>query len=135
MGYFPIASGTVASLAALFLYFLIKENNLIYFSVTVLLLLLGFWSSSRAKESFRGEDPHEIVIDEFSSMLLVYFFVPFSPKLLVAGFLIFRALDIFKLPPIKNMERLPRGYGIMLDDIACAIFTNLILHLLRFVIV
>lgn len=132
IGYSPVASGTIASVAAIFLYILIKDSIFIYFSLTALLLIAGFWSSSRAKQYFAGEDPHEIVIDEFSSMFLVYLFIPYSPKFLITGFLLFRFFDIFKIPPIKKLEKLPGGLGIMLDDIASAILTNIILQALNF---
>lgn len=133
IGYCPIASGTAASLAALFLYILIRGNTLVYFSLTALFLAAGFWSSSKAARFFEGNDPSEIVIDEFSAMFLVFLFVPASPILLITGFLLFRFFDIFKPPPIRKLERLPGGLGIMLDDIASAVLTNLILQALSFV--
>jgi len=133
IGYFPLASGTMASAAALPLYILIKNNAFVYFFTTAALVALGFWSSSRAGRDFSENDPHEIVIDEFSSMLLVYLFIPFSVKFLITGFLLFRFFDIFKIPPIKKLEKLPGARGIMLDDIAAAILTNLILQVLTFI--
>lgn len=132
VGYSPVASGTLASLAALFVYILVRNNALLYFSLTLLLLIAGFWSSERARNYFSGSDPHEIVIDEFSSMLLVFLFVPFSARLVVTGFFLFRFFDIAKIPPIKKLESLPGGFGIMLDDIASAVLANLILQMLRF---
>ena len=65
-------------------------------------------------------------------MLLVYLFVPFSAKFLITGFILFRIFDIFKIPPIKKLQAYPAGYGIMLDDIAAAILTNIVLQVLRF---
>jgi phosphatidylglycerophosphatase A len=127
-----VASGTVASLAAVFVYLLIRKNILVYFSATALFLILGFWSSSRARENFHRKDPHEVVIDEFASLFLVYLFIPFSMKILVIGFLLFRFFDIVKIPPIKRLEDLPGGFGIMLDDIAAAVLTNIILQVLVF---
>lgn len=132
IGYSPLAPGTVASLLAVFVYLLIKNNPFLYFSLTVFLLALGFWSASGAEKDFPGNDPPQIVIDEFSSMLAVYLFVPFNWKFLIIGFLLFRFFDIFKIPAIKRLEALPGGYGIMLDDIAAAALTNIILQVLRF---
>lgn len=132
VGYIPLAPGTAASLAGLGLYLLIRNNSILYIFVTVSVLILGFWSSSLCEKDFRKKDPHQIVIDEFSCMLLVYAFIPFSPALLSIGFILFRFFDIFKIPPIKKLEKLPRGYGIMFDDIAAAVLTNLILQALRF---
>lgn len=132
IGYFPVASGTLASMAGLLVYVMVKNNNFIYFSLSLILLLLGFWSSARAMRYFKESDPGEIVIDEFSSIFLVYFFIPFSVKFLIIGFLLFRFFDILKPPPIRNLENLPGGYGIMLDDVGSAIFANLALQILNF---
>ena len=133
VGSSPLAPGTVASLLAIALYLLVKDNAFIYFSLTIVLLILGFWSAHLAEKSFPEKDPPQIVIDEFSSMLLVYFFIPFKVKFLIIGFILFRLFDISKIPPLKKLQTLPAGFGIMLDDIAAAILTNLLLQLLRFI--
>ena len=132
IGFSPIAPGTLASLCALPFYYVLKGTSYVYFFLTLVFLVIGFWSSSVAEKEFKKKDPKEIVIDEFSSMLLVFLFVPKSIFLLIVGFLFFRLFDIFKIPAIKKLERLPKGYGIMLDDIAAAILTNVILQVLRF---
>ena len=102
-GYLPFAPGTFASILAAALYFVIKGHAAVYLTVTCVLLIAGFWASSVAEKEFPKKDPRQIVIDEFASMLLVYLFVPYSPKLFVAGFIIFRLLDIFKIPPLKTL--------------------------------
>ena len=131
VGFAPVAPGTIASLLGVFLYLIVRNYPALYFSLTAILLALGFWSSSVAEKNFSKKDPQEIVIDEFSSMLLVYLFIPFSLKFLIIGFLLFRFFDIVKIPPIKKLESLPGGSGIMLDDIAAAILANLVLQVLR----
>lgn len=131
IGYIRVAPGTLASLAALPLYVLVRNNSALYYSTTVLLLVAGFWSISRFKVQLIKKDPSYIVIDEFASIFLVYLFIPFSVKFLVTGFILFRIFDILKIPPIKKLERLPGSLGVMLDDIACAILTNLILQILN----
>ena len=132
IGYIPVAQGTIASAAALFMCFFLSRYPAAYIAVTFALLALGFWASSCAESEFGKKDPREIVIDEFSALFIVYLFIPFTLKTAIIGFLLFRALDIFKLPPIKKLEALPGGWGIMLDDIAAAILTNLILQVLVF---
>lgn len=131
IGYVPFASGTVASLAGLGAYLLARNNAPLYFTLTALSLVLGFWSASAFVRHSSEKDPSEVVIDEFSSMLLVYLFIPFNVKLLITGFFLFRLFDVFKIPPIKRLEKLPGGAGIMLDDVASAILTNLILQVLN----
>ncbi len=132
IGYLPLMPGTWASLAALFVYYLLRSHHLLYAGLTLFLLILGFWVSTKAEHELGSKDPKEIVIDEFSSQLLVFIFIPFNLISLFLGFLLFRILDIFKLPPIKKLQYLPKGWGIMLDDIAVAIFVNLILQVRRF---
>jgi len=132
IGYVPLAPGTAASLAALPVYYLLRQSPVLYFWVTLAFLGLGFWAAGRAEKAFREKDPPQIVIDEFASTLLVFLFIPFSVKFMVLGFALFRILDIIKIPPIKRLERLPAGSGIMLDDIASAVLSNLILQVLRF---
>ncbi|NQT23603.1 MAG: phosphatidylglycerophosphatase A [Candidatus Omnitrophica bacterium] len=132
IGYLPLAPGTWASLAALGVYYLLRNHPLIYVVLTLLAIILGFWSSSIGEKELGRKDPPEVVIDEFSSQLLVFVFIPFNLLNLCLGFILFRAFDIFKIPPVKKLERLPRGWGIMLDDIAVAIFVNIILKLTTF---
>ena len=132
LGYLPIAPGTISSLIGVGFYLIIKDNLLLHLISFFILLFAGLWSSSRMEEYFGSKDPSQIVIDEFTAILLVYIFIPFNIKLLVVGFVLFRIFDIFKIPPIKQIQQLPKGWGIMVDDISCAIFTNIILHVLRF---
>ena len=132
VGYIPFAQGTLASLLAIPVYLAVKNNLPVYFSLTVFLLAVGFWAAGVAEKDFSRKDPHQIVIDEFASMLLVYLFVPFSMKALVIGFVLFRFFDVFKIPLLKKAETLPRGFGIMLDDIGAAILANLCLRAFAF---
>jgi len=131
-GYIPRAQGTIASFLALPFYFLVKDNTALYLSLTVCLLAAGFWSSAAAEKDFTRKDPPEIVIDEFSCFFLALLFVPYSRRALVLGFILFRFFDIVKIPPLKKLQTLPGGWGIMLDDVAAAILANLILQVLRF---
>ena len=133
VGFCPIAPGTAASLLALPIYYFLRESPYVYLLITIGLLVVGFWSSSRAEKEFGRKDPGEIVIDEFSAMLIVFLFIPFQVKFMVIGFFLFRIFDILKFPALKRLERLPKGYGIMLDDIAAAILANLVLQVIRII--
>ncbi len=74
-----------------------------------------------------------MVIDEVAGQLITLFLIPFSWLTLVAGFVIFRALDIIKPAPARQAERLHGGWGIMMDDVLAGIYGNLFLHLCVFV--
>ena len=130
IGYFPIAQGTLAGLAGVGLYLLIRNNTFIYLAVLSIILIVGFIVSGKAERIFAEKDSRKIVIDDFSGILIAYLFIPFVTHYIIIGFLIYRMLDIIKLYPINKLEKLPSGWGIMLDDIVAGLYTNLILQVI-----
>ena len=133
IGYLPIMPGTYASLAGLLLYLLIRRNLFIYLTVTTIVIVVGFIVSNKAQNIFKTKDPSKFVIDELCGILIVYFFIPFKISNIILGFIIFRLLDILKVYPIYKLERLRKGWGIMLDDIAAGVFTNIVLQILGYI--
>ena len=97
IGYFPIAQGTVAGLAGVGLYLLIRNNTFIYLAVLSIILIVGFIVSGKAERIFAEKDSRKIVIDDFSGILIAYLFIPFVTHYIIIGFLIYRMLDIIKL--------------------------------------
>jgi phosphatidylglycerophosphatase A len=93
--------------------------------VAILFSLGVFVSGSMAKEW--GEDPRQIVIDEYASILIPLFFTPVKIIPLSITFLLFRFFDIVKPPPIKHLENIKGGWGIMLDDLLAAAYTTMII--------
>jgi phosphatidylglycerophosphatase A len=75
------------------------------------------------------KDSSEIVIDEIVAMMLVSFLLPAAPGWWAAGFLVFRFFDISKPPPIRALEKLPGGWGVMVDDLLAAGYTVGLLRL------
>ena len=86
-----------------------------------------------ARESGR-KDPPQVVIDEVAgqmiALLSVPFFVPLTWKYLLASLILFRGFDIVKPPPVRQLEKLPGGWGIMLDDVAAGLLALISLQLL-----
>ena len=74
-----------------------------------------------ARESGR-EDPGHVVIDEVAGQLIALIAIPADWRHAALSLLLFRLFDIFKPPPIRQLERLPAGTGIMLDDVAAGLF-------------
>ncbi len=129
VGHIPKVPGTAASALASVVYFFVASKSALYSLITVSSFALGFWAVHKMQGCMKVHDPKEIVIDEFSAMLLAYIFIPFSLKAMIAGFVIFRILDILKPGPIRKIEKLPGSAGIMLDDVLAALVTNLALRL------
>jgi len=129
VGYFPLASGTVGSLAGLLVFWLLRNNIWAYGLVTILITVLGFLVSGRCERIFGRHDPREVVIDEVSGMLIALLLFPFRLPLAILAFFIFRGLDAVKPPPADRLEKLSGSLGIMLDDIAVGVYTWIIFQL------
>ena len=157
VGYFPIAPGTMGSLVGVGIYLLLRhetikvyvlhDNNFSrafgeygagFLLIPILLLvatglsLIGIWAASRAERLFGKKDPSEVVIDEVVGQLITFAFVPLflSPQTIVLGFVLFRAFDIIKPYPIRQLERLPSGLGIVVDDIAAGLYAGIVLSVI-----
>ena len=130
MGHSPFAPGTVGSLGGLIVYFLIKNNALLYGFVLIFLFALGILFAGEAEKIYKKKDEPRIVIDEVCGMLLTLFFVPVSVYSVVLGFLLFRVMDIMKPFPAKRIEKLAGSVGIMFDDVVAGIYANLILQVI-----
>ena len=134
IGYFPVAPGSMGSFAALFLCFFIKDSPLMMGLSIFICLILGLLTSGRAEDLFGGKDSSEIIIDEFTGMLISLYLLPATMGYVVSAFLLFRFFDIVKPRPIKQLESLDGGMGIMADDIMAGIYTNLILQVARLIL-
>ncbi len=78
-----------------------------------------------------GKDPRRVVIDEYACILLPLYFTPHRILPLAITFVLFRIFDILKPPPVKQMEKLAGSWGIMLDDLMAAVYTTIIILVLR----
>ena len=91
--------------------------------VVALLFVTGVLACSRYERMTEGHDPSEIVIDEIAAVPLAFLFVPLSVKSAVLGFAFFRIFDILKPWPIRVLDRIDGGLGVMLDDLLAGLFT------------
>jgi len=142
IGYLPLAPGTFAALAGLILYIFshnyefiynVETQNFVslhYYITTAFILAIGFLVSGRAERIFGQKDSRNIVIDDFAGVFIVYLFIPFKLPYILTGFILYRFFDIIKIYPIKKIESLPGGWGIMLDDIAAGIYANVVLQII-----
>jgi phosphatidylglycerophosphatase A len=128
IGYVPVAPGTFGSLAGLVAWALIRAHPALQAVTIVVLFAAGAWSASAAETHFNQADPGPVVIDEVMGMLLTLYMNPVGWTGALAGFLLFRLLDVVKPYPANRLERLPGGVGIMADDAMAAIYANLALR-------
>jgi phosphatidylglycerophosphatase A len=129
-GLLPLAPGTWGSLAALpCAWAIVMFGGKLGLAVAVLVVFaLGCWAASVVAEASGRDDPGAIVIDEVAAQFLVLLAAPLDWRAYAAGFVLFRIFDIVKPPPIRQIERrTPGGLGIMLDDIAAALYALVLL--------
>ena len=127
-GYSPIAPGTAGSGIALLIYWLLPALDLmVWIGLLLLLFLVGVYTAGAGEKTW-GKDPGYVVIDEIAGVFTTLFWLPQSFWLGLAGFFLFRVLDIVKPPPARQAEALPGGWGVMMDDIIAGIYGNLILR-------
>jgi phosphatidylglycerophosphatase A len=134
-GYSPIAPGTAGTLLAVLIYILeyifFKTGCIITNFIFVLIMLYPSFKLGDAGEKFfNKKDPSEVVIDEMIGLWVSVLFIPFSLQIALLAFIIFRIIDIFKPYPIRKLEKLKGGFGIVLDDFMAGVFTNIIIRLI-----
>jgi len=95
-----------------------------------LVTLIGIPAATRASRASGLKDPQFVVIDEVAGQLTALIAVPLAWKTFLAGLILFRVFDIFKPFPIRRLERLPEGTGIVVDDLGAGLYALIIMHLL-----
>lgn len=138
LGYAPVAPGTFGALWAIPIFLLCLSFRpsgylafwlpLLGFTVFVCVLTVA---TGRIQEAiFQQKDPKNAVLDEVAGLLATYLLFHRGDlwQVLLWGFLVTRACDILKIPPARQLEHLPGGWGILLDDLVSAIYAAAILH-------
>src|SRR5262249_24519043 len=132
-GYAPVASGTVATAAAIPLQLAVAlllprgQQRLWQSAAIVLLYLAGIYGAGVLERRLGREDPSEAVIDEVAGYMVTMFLVPPTLITVASGFLLFRLFDVVKPWPAGPAERLGGGLGIMPDDLLCGLYVCVLL--------
>ena len=131
-GYWPWGPGTAGSLAAVLiaaaLHSWLGAGRLIIAALLVVFLLPGIWASTRTARLWNTEDPGKVVVDEVLGQWLTLLGAStLNWKTFLAGFLLFRLFDIWKPWPIRRLENLPEGTGIVLDDLGAGVYGAILL--------
>lgn len=135
IGFLPKMPGTWGSLAAFGLYLLWLLSGLSlpaslpYFTLMAALFLASVWVSGKAEETLGHDSPH-IVIDEVCGYIISVLF--FTPGWLIGlyGFALFRVFDIAKPWPVSVSQKLPKGWGVVMDDLLAGVYANIVLRLI-----
>ncbi|MBV9266026.1 MAG: phosphatidylglycerophosphatase A [Acidobacteriaceae bacterium] len=133
-GYFPWGPGTVGSLAAvviaILLHAFLNVGRITVFVMVAALLGPAIWASTETARRVKRKDPGIVVIDEvLGQWVTLVGATEFNWKSFLAGFLLFRIFDIWKPWPLRDLERLPEGTGIVLDDIGAGLYGAIILYI------
>ena len=98
-------------------------------ALALLAIAVGIPAASRFARASRVIDPQSVVIDEVAGQWITMLFAPVSWKTLLLGFILFRTFDILKPPPVRQLERLPEGTGIVMDDVAAGLYALMVMQL------
>ena len=133
-GLSPIMPGTVGTLASAPIAWWLHSSLSLEFAagVVIAVILLSIAAAHLYVTNIKSDDPSEIVIDEVAGFFVATIALPLTLTHYALAFIIFRALDILKPPPISYLDRkIKGGLGVVIDDVAAGLITHL---LLRFVI-
>jgi len=132
VGRLPAGPGTWASLATVLLWWVLARAVPAHLSLSAVVIILavtaiGIPASTRVARESGIHDPGFVVIDEVAGQMLPLIIAPLVWKYLLLSLILFRCFDILKPPPLRALERLPDGFGIMLDDVGAGIYALAVL--------
>lgn len=134
VGYFPILSGTLTSIitAILYFYFIPPLNALENLVLILFVIVIGliFVPIIKNAEKDLGNDSRKITIDEVIGFFFAVMFLPHTLMIFIYALVLFRIFDIIKPTPINQLQKLPHGWGVLADDIAAGIVSNIIIQIL-----
>jgi phosphatidylglycerophosphatase A len=134
IGHIPFASGTFGTLAGAAFIWIVQPSLMGQAIVLALTVVIGIKAADVAEKAYGTKDSRQIVIDEVAGYFCSIIFLPLTPVYIIAAFFLFRLFDIWKPWPICACEKLEGGLGVMMDDVAAGILTNLVLQIVRLAI-
>jgi phosphatidylglycerophosphatase A len=96
----------------------------------IVVTAIGIPAATLIARAYAQKDPQFVVIDEVAGQLVALVAVPLAWKTFLAGFILFRIFDMWKPFPIRRLERLPEGTGIVVDDLGAGVYAFVVMHLL-----
>ena len=137
IGYLPLAPGTWGSIFSVLLWWVfLKDLNLYFFGLIIFLFfIIGIFSSDIMIDELGDNDPSSIIIDELVGQWLALLFLPEGLINIAISFILFRFFDIIKPWPIPLIEKLPKGLGVMSDDVAAGFITLSFIQIINIYII
>lgn len=133
VGNSPIAPGTLGTFITIPIYYFLSEIPSPIYEITLVgFFFLAVWVSEKTEAISGKKDDPRIVIDEIMGFFITMLWVTKTPLFILFGFLIFRFFDILKPFPIRRLEKVKGGYGVVLDDVMAGVYANIILHIISF---
>lgn len=134
VGYLPLAPGTWGSIFAILVWWvLLKDLDLLIFGIVIILFFfIGIIVSNIIIDQNGDNDPSHIIIDELVGQWLALWMLPDGSFYIIIVFILFRFFDIIKPWPIRFMEQLPKGLGVMCDDLAAGLITLILTQIINF---
>jgi phosphatidylglycerophosphatase A len=131
-GYLPIGPGSWGTFPGMLLCWCMQPlHPSLYLLLILLLGGVGIWLATVVEANdFKEKDPGAIVIDEIVAFPLTMFLIPLSLGTLMVGFFFNRLMDTMKIWPCYGLQRLPGGWGIMIDDLIAAVYSCIIMHVI-----
>jgi phosphatidylglycerophosphatase A len=135
IGHMRPGPGTWASAATMLLWAALAHSlplplrSPVLIALAAIVTLVGIPAATRVSRASAKKDPSFVVIDEVAGQLISLIAVPLAWKSFLAGLILFRVFDILKPPPVRQLERLPEGTGIVLDDVAAGIYALAVMQL------
>lgn len=108
----------------------VSYRPLVLAALVVIATVVGIPAATRVARESGKTDPGCVVIDEVAGQWFTLFFAPLGWKALLAGFILFRAFDMLKPFPVRRLERLPEGWGIVVDDLGAGVYALVIMQVL-----
>ncbi|WP_276483964.1 phosphatidylglycerophosphatase A [Paraflavitalea pollutisoli] len=129
IGFLRKGGGTAAAVAFCIAWWLLPMGYAWQAVLLIVLLAAGVWSASKM-ETVWEHDSSRIVIDEVAGMMISVAFLPHTPGVIVTGLILFRFFDILKPLGIGRAELLPRGWGVMGDDVLAGVYSQILVRVL-----
>lgn len=131
LGYAPLAPGTVASLPVALLVWILVPGDAWVLGAAAVVTAIGVWAAGHEEARVGVRDPSSIVVDEVAGMLVALAGHPRRLGWVFGLFLLFRIMDIWKPAPIRQLQDLPGGWGVVADDLLAGVYANLLFAIPR----